>query len=261
MVFTEIPIACIKPGATAPRKPGVVLDTIVVHYTATPDLTPASYNREANLALIGRAFRNGGIGRATAATLNGDYVNGRSMSDAVRLCLINAANKTRTASWHFCVSSARGPMPEVVTYVPPSLQAHHVGALNLPTNSRSIGIEIVHPGPVPRREPPKATKWGDAQKARDWYSRIGWRGEVSFPVCPDGVRRWFMPGAVLCLRTVEQLVVRLCLEHPTINCIASHHLFSPKKRIDPDPPFDLKALRNLVALKTGREYTDRPTKP
>lgn len=251
------PLFLKKPGALAMRR-DTTIDTIVVHYTATQDLSPISFP-ERGVVLCDRAAKAGNLDRVQLASLRRRYAEGSCIgaSDAAMLCLINSANKARTASWHYCIGSKSDLGytidAEVIEYVPPELQAHHVGALNLRTNRRSIGIECCYPGPAPRRECPTVAL------ATAWYAKRGWETSPIFRrKDPTGLWRYWAPQPFVQAAALRFVCLSLCAEFPTINAICSHHLFAPKKRIDPDPPIDLAELRRFLSNLFSRPFYDKP---
>lgn len=237
-----------KPGATAPRK-GVEIDTIVVHYTATPDL-PRLYRSWKTLRKrLMEGFLTGSINTETRDRLIRRWEalekRGYAERDAVALCVINAANGKRHACWHYCIPSVPTGECQAVEYVVPTMQALHIDRLNCDLSLRSIGIENVYPGAflktVPRRDADRrftATGWGGAVLTRG----------------PDGVRYWFPSisplGQMVCL---SQLCCRLVRRFQTIRAIIPHFGHSSKGKIDCDPPYWLGRLRQYVKTETGRE--------
>jgi N-acetyl-anhydromuramyl-L-alanine amidase AmpD len=231
-----------------------VIDTIVVHYTATEGL-PRLSSSARGLVLCDRARKAKNLDRLSIDFLAKRYMGGKAMSDAAALCLINSANNKRTASWHYCIASLEdevGKGVEVVEYVDPNVQAHHVGALGLPTNLRSVGIECCYPGPAPRPECPTQSL------AASWYDQRGWGREVLRSKRPDGLWRYWALQPEAQLEALRFICLSLCCAYPTINAICSHHLFAPKKRIDPDPPISLEELRHWLSVRLAREFFDRP---
>lgn len=246
-----------KPGAMGDRK-NTVVDCLVLHTTCCPDL-PRLASAVQGVKLVSRARKAGNIRPSDLDLVEIGFQHGDTLSDSLALCLINSANESRSASWHFCVSSsvpAGSDRCEVVEYVPPERQAHHVGPIGKPTNRRSIGIECCYPGGLSRRFAPTES---DALK---WFSSRGWGScGVDLLPCPDGVKRWFAPQPVLQKIALTSLCADLCKRFPTINAICSHYLFAPTKRIDPDPPIDLAELRDRLKELTGRTYRDKPNGP
>lgn len=241
----------LEPGTTAPR--GIVpIDTVVVHYTATESLQRVS-TAARGLFLAKRAQARKWLEPAHVNAVLDSFNIGDRCSDALALCLI-AGTLERKASWHYCVASkpeyAGYSSCEVVEYVQPLLQAHHVGALGLRTNLRSIGIECVYPGAVSHRN--------TREEAEAIYRGSGWDGDVVKLRGPDGVRRWYVLPDQIQVDTLTALVVRLCNNYPTISAICSHHLFAPTKRTDPDPPYNLDVLRSVVGATVGRPMAAKP---
>lgn len=251
------PLFVKKQGATAPRK-GTTIDTIVVHYTATQDLSRLA-SPERGVVLCDRAAKAGNLDRVQLASLRERYAKGecRGASDAAMLCLINSANATRTASWHYCIGSSRD-LPytidaEVVEYVRPELQAHHVGALGLRTNLRSIGIECCYPGPAPRSLCPTVSL------ATAWYAKRGWADNPIFRRNgPNGLWYYWAPQPFIQSEALRFICLSLCEQFQTINAICSHNLFAPTKRIDPDPPIGLEELRRFLSNTLSRPFYEKP---
>lgn len=243
----------------APRG-GKAVDTLVLHYTSTEGLSRTSDGPH-GLRLIKRSSEAHGISAAELGGLARRYEGGARCTDAAMLCLINSANQTRAASWHYCIASmpeivapplGRASGVEIVKYVDPGNQAHHVGALGLSTNLRSIGIECCYPGPAPRKE------CRSLMEAVVWYSARGWKGAVSQMRGPDDVLRYYHEQPKEQLEALRSLCLMLCDQFKSIVAICSHYKFAPKKRIDPDPPINLAELRSWLSARLGRAIVDRP---
>jgi len=240
-----------EPDTWAPRN-GKTIDTIVVHYTATANLARVS-NPARGLLLAKRAKARGWCEPKHIDLLIQRFVAGDSCSDAAALCMI-AATLDRRASWHYCVASkpemSHWTSCEVVEFVPTIMQAHHIGALGLKTNLRSIGIECVYPGSISQRK--------TREQAEEFYRFAGWTGAVWKLPGPDGVKRWYVQPDDEQVETLTALVIALCRQWKTISAICSHYTFAPTKRTDPDPPFDLVNLRELVSKAVSRPMAAKP---
>lgn len=269
------PFHSLEPGASCPRreKDGPI-DTIVLHYTACANL-PRMLTADKTLALIERARRlrtvcNGHALEASAvargfAVSEFNVQTNRWVPESVAQAAISCASP-REAIAHYFVASIPGPLPahptdyfvlkgivkpdEVVPIaetVPPTRIAHHVGPLTGNTNRRSIGIEVCYPGPAPRRE------CKTEQQAREWFESRGWKCPKTWSreVCLDGLPRWFAPVDPQVFDVVVGLIADLRLAFPTIRHLCSHYLFSPRSRIDPDPPLSLSLIAAEVREITG----------
>jgi N-acetyl-anhydromuramyl-L-alanine amidase AmpD len=264
-----IPLHTLEKGASAPRPPGHESPTIVVlHYTACADLPRTMTEwRTAHLiqkALSAKCVEPFEAGEATAAAQS--FLDGQ-VPDAIGQAAIAAASPREACAHYYVASCARPldsrsrdsaalaltlPPPQlvvpVIEFVKPTRQAHHVGALNLWTNARSIGIEVCYPGPAPRKE------CRDEEHARAWYSARGWPVPATWSkqVCLDGLSRWFAPLPDQVVAVVKALVGDLCLSFPTIRWVCSHWTFAPKKRIDPDPPLSVREVATAAGAICGR---------
>ncbi len=231
-------IHSIEPDTVADRE-GHKVETIVVHTTDTGALRRCSTDRAWNLERIDRAESFGGISHDTSRSLRARYAGGAAMSDAVILCLIAASNPRRS-SWNYAVASARCPGArelEVVEFVPPTMQAHHLGRLDNPASLRSIGIENLYPGDF-RASLPEAD-------ARARYAAMGWPAPYAARG-PDGVLRWYTPQPDAQYAALVELCRSLRRLFPSIAKIEGHEVYAPSKRIDPDPPVSLARLRRDV---------------
>jgi N-acetyl-anhydromuramyl-L-alanine amidase AmpD len=268
-----IPFHTLEKGASAPRPPGHESPTIVVlHYTACADL-PRTMTDTRTATLITRALNAKAVDPAeaieavrAARSFLGDP-GAKQVPDAIGQAAIAAASP-REACAHYYVASIPRPLDSrsrdsaalaltlpppqlvvpVVEFVKPTRQAHHVGALNLWTNTRSIGIEVCYPGPAPRKE------CKDEEHARAWFSARGWPVPPTWSkqVCLDGLSRWFAPLPDQVVAVVKSLVGDLCLSFPTIRWVCSHWTFAPKKRIDPDPPLSVRDVATAAGAICGR---------
>jgi hypothetical protein len=250
---------------SAPRN-NTVIDGIIVHTTDTGPLKRVTTIRNDDDkkyvgSLVKRALDLPGITKAQYNFLMSEYVQvGVEISDALRLC-IQAAGLPRRASWHYCVASQKCIGREVfmsrhdalnidiVEFVPPELQAHHIGELGKPTNRRSIGIENMYPCALSKG------KYNE-NEAIAYYENIGWP-KPELKRGPDGAKYWYTPVNEDSLLALEDLCVNLVNRFPTIYWIGSHFQFCTE-RIDPDPPIDLALLRKNVTARTGRELIDKP---
>jgi N-acetyl-anhydromuramyl-L-alanine amidase AmpD len=138
---------------------------------------------------------------------------------------------------------------DVVEFVPPELQAHHIGDLGKTTNRRSIGIENMYPCALSKG---KYTE----NEAIAYYENIGWP-KPELKKGSDGAKYWYTPVSEESLIALEDLCVDLVMRFPRIYWIGSHFQFC-SERIDPDPPIDLALLRKNVTARTGRELADKP---
>ena len=240
-----------EPDTFAPRGK-TPIDTIVVHYTATAGLARVSSATRGSV-LAQRARAKGYLWPEHLGLVLGRFNRGFNCSDALALCMIAGTNDRR-ASWHYCVASKPEDDGcedcEIVEYVPTAVQAHHVGALGLRTNKRSIGIECVYPGSVSHRK--------SQAEAIAFYRPTGWTGAIEKLPGPDGVKRWYVEPDQIQVDTLTSLVSSLCRQYATITAICSHYLFAPSKRTDPDPPYDLVKLREVVGEAVGRPMAARP---
>lgn len=234
------------------------IDGIVIHTTATTVKRITKIDDEDNRKYIGniikRAYNLPGITKEQYDFLMERNKIGSQFSDALRLC-IQAAGLPRSASWHYCVSSKKCLINstediEVVEFVMPELQAHHVGELGKPINKRSIGIENMYPPALPKS---KFTE----NEAILYFENIGWEAPTIMNG-PDGAKYWYAPINQDALNALEDLCVELVTKFTDIYWIGSHFQFSKKNRIDPDPPINLKLLREKVSSRTNRKILDKP---
>jgi hypothetical protein len=245
-----------------------VIDGIICHTTDTNGLKRITIIRNEDDkkyigSLVKRALDLPGVTKEQYDFLMFEYVQvGSEISDALRLC-IQAAGLERKASWHYCVASKKTKFPlnrsdtypgvvdtDVIEFVPPELQAHHVGALGKPTNRRSIGIENMYPCALSKG------KYSE-NEAISYYENIGWP-KPELKKGPDGAKYWYTPIEQDSFRALEDLCVELIEKFPTIYWIGSHFQFC-KDRIDPDPPIDLALLRKNVSARMGKVLVDKPT--
>lgn len=227
-------IHSIEPETTGPRTARV--SELVIHTTDTGALRRYSTDKAWNLRRIEAAIEFHGITRETADRLRALYADGRPMSDAAALCLIAASNPRR-ASWHYAVASMPEPgqsEAEVVEFVPPVMQAHHVGPIGGATNNRSVGIECLAPGAIP--------KTYSQADATEWFRAKGW-APPKLLAGPDGVRRWYTPQDETQYQALLELGRNLRVQFPGIRRVEGHHKYAPSRRIDPDPPVSLVRLR------------------
>lgn len=269
------PFHSLEPGASAPRreKDGPI-DTIVLHYTACANL-PRMLTADKTIALIKSARRRGMVSEVHAleaiAVVKGFAVTeylvktDRWVPESVAQAAISCASP-REAIAHYFVASLPGitlthptdyfvlrgivkpdEVVPIAETVHPSRIAHHVGPLTGNTNRRSIGIEVCYPGPAPRRQ------CKTEQSARDWFGARGWECPATWSrlVCLDGLPRWFAPVDQQVFDVVVGLIADLRLAFPTIRHLCSHYLFSPRSRIDPDPPLSLSLIAAEVREITG----------
>jgi hypothetical protein len=248
-----VQIHTLEKGALGPRPPTVKVDTIVVHYTDTAGLRRYSNDRTWNLKRTENAFLNGGIAKPAYEMLKEVYgeVNAPAMSDGVIMALI-AASTPREACAHYYISSRSIPgekEAEIVEFVPEHMQAHHIGEIKPThrTNQRSVGIELVYPGPLSNRLP--------YDEALATYERWGW-GNVFSMLGPDGKKRWYTDLNRETVAALEELCTAIAARWP-IKAICPHTIFC-KSRIDPEPPVNLEALRSLVGARVGRKILDKP---
>lgn len=245
-------------GEWAPRRNAVEVDTIVVHYTATQGLQ-RRVGASGFLRRLDSAVRDGHVDPAEAAALRAEIeASGAAyVPDALSLCLTAAVSKV-ARGWNYCIASrdaegeGEGSRLVVVEFVSPELAAHHVGAPTGRTCQRSVGIEVCYPGPAP------AGHRGSYEAAAAWFAALGWREmhPVKLP-CPDGVKRWFAAIPDTVYGALIELCLGICRAFP-IRAVCNHHQFSPRHRIDPDPPISLDLLRERLRDETGREYLARP---
>lgn len=246
---------------TSASRNNTIIDGIVVHLTATEIKRVTIIRNEDDRKYIGslvkRALDLPGITKEQYNFIMQTYVKiGCEISDALRLC-IQAAGLPRSASWHYCVASRKcsfyvAEAIDVVEFVPPELQAHHIGDLGKPTNRRSIGIENMYPCALSKG---KHTE----NEAIAYYENIGWP-KPELKKGPDGAKYWYTPMNEYSLETLEDLCADLINRFPTIYWIGSHFQFCTE-RIDPDPPIDLALLRKNVTARTGRELVSKPKGP
>jgi len=250
-------------GTFASRN-NTIIDGIIVHTTATTvkRVTKIRNSEDKKYidSLIKRALDLPGITKKQHDDLITVYGIGTEMSDALRLC-IQAAGLPRQASWNYCVASElcigercfESPYDandiDVIEFVPPELQAHHVGDLGKPTNRRSIGIENMYP-------PALLFKGNSENEAIAYFENIGWP-KPEMKRGPDKAKYWYTPMSEEQLLALEDLCVELVLKFKDIYWIGSHFQFCAD-RIDPDPPIDLALLRKNVTARTGRELTGKP---
>jgi hypothetical protein len=252
---------------TSASRNNTIIDGLIVHTTDTGGLKRVTTIRNEDDkkyvgSLVKRALDLPGVTKEQCDMLMFEYVQiGSEISDALRLC-IQAAGLPRRASWHYCVASKKTKFPlnrsdtypgvidtDVIEFVPPELQAHHIGELGKPTNRRSIGIENMYPCALSKG---KYTE----NEAIAYYENIGW-SKPSLKRGPDGAKYWYTPISDVSLLALEDLCVDLVTKFPSIYWIGSHFQFCAE-RIDPDPPIDLVLLRKNVTARTGRTFVDKP---
>ena len=236
-----------------------IVDGLCLHTTDTSGLKRVTTIRNEDDkkymgSLVKRALDLPGITKQQYDMLMDRYVTtGQEISDALRLC-IQAAGLPRRASWHYIVASKKTmymPMTDVVEFVPPEFQAHHVGDLGKPVNRRSIGIENIYPCALLKN------KYSE-NEATAFYENIGWP-KPELKKGPDGAKYWYTPIEQDSFQALEDLCVELVNKFPIV-WIGSHFQFS-HDRIDQDPPIDLVLLRKNVTVRTGRELIDKPKGP
>jgi len=256
-------------GTFASRN-NTIIDGIVVHTTATTvkRVTKIRNSEDKKYidSLIKRALDLPGIAKKQYDYLTTIYNIGTEMSDALRLC-IQAAGLPRRASWHYCIGSTKTKRynvvaieagkeieqevidTDVIEFVSPELQAHHIGDLGKPTNRRSIGIENMYP-------PALLIKGNSENEAIAYFENIGWP-KPEMKRGPDKAKYWYTPMSEEQLLALEDLCVELVLKFKDIYWIGSHFQFCAD-RIDPDPPINLALLRKNVTARTGRELIASP---
>lgn len=251
-------------GTFAPRN-NTIIDGIVIHTTATTvkRITKIRNNEDKKYidSLVKRALDLPGITKEQHDSLIKNFTQvGMEVSDALRLC-IQAAGLQRQASWNYCVASKKcigshwneSPADvseiEVIEFVPPEFQAHHVGNLGKPTNRRSIGIENMYPPALLKGQ-------YSENEAVAYFENIGWP-KPYLARGPDKAKYWYTPINQDALDALEDLCVELVLKFKDIYWIGSHTQFC-NDRIDPDPPIDLMLLRKNVSARTNRELIEKP---
>lgn len=158
----------------------------------------------------------------------------------------------RPASAHFLV----GRDGELAQLVAMNRVAYHAGKSHWKgrdnCNRFSIGIEVSNWGPLVQRGG-KFYAWpGDFRRTMVPDSRVVL---AKHPNSRCEYRAWeHYSGA--CLSTLFDLVVRVCLELPSIKEIVGHQDVSPGRKIDPGPALDLRLLRKAVEqARTPKEIT------
>lgn len=259
VTIRDIILHSCEKGTSAPRK-GTTVDTIVVHYTATGGVTrvtsvvtPAeeTFIRR----ILERAVKLPGLTRQQADSMWSMIEGEGEVSDAVRLAIQNAGLPAEALAHYWIASEAFNSyrhVLDVVESVDPTLQAHHCGPLDKPTNRRSIGIECVYPGPLPGKTP--------KNEAIRTFENWGWPAPELLKDC-NGVRRWYAAADPDQNAALVHLCTKLCKRFPKINAIVPHYTIAPTKRIDPDPPYYLADLRKFVSEAVGRKMYDKPQGP
>lgn len=247
---------------------GTIIDGLVVHTTNTGGLKRITTIRNDNdkkffEKIAKRALDLPGINIDLYKSFLKEYlVQDAEIPDALRLCL-QAAGLERSASWHYCVASKKTSATkdqikngvlrtkdiDVIEFVPPEFQAHHVGDLGKPTNRRSIGIENMYPPALLKGQ-------YSENEAVAYFENIGWP-KPYLAKGPDKAKYWYTPIDQDALDALEDLCVELVLKFKDIYWIGSHTQFC-SDRIDPDPPIDLALLRKNVSTRTNRELIEKP---
>jgi len=254
----------IEKGTFGPRHKKV--DGLVIHYTATslPRITSYRTSQEVKYfnSLINRALLLPGLDKQVAANLQLIFDKDQEISDGMRLC-IQAAGLPRQASWHYIVSSLPIGVyndslmicdgtkvdADVVEFVNPQFQSHHVGNLNTKTNERSIGIENCLPQPL--------FKTVSENEARCHFENLGWH-DIALLKGPDGTKYWYPIPNQFQMNGLFDACEYAIKQYPDdIYWIGGHVLFS-RDRIDPDPPFNLNIVREEMKKRFGKEFKPKP---